>query len=323
MPRPTRTPLILLLCGAAIAANADAPDVPDDVDSTASFGDWDVRFTDATPYDCTMPPPPGADLDFLPFSVARDMLDAITGSANVLPNEPPNFLTAYAELGFGPALFDLDFSDDTELFAYNCAPGSGVDPDCDTATAGHDYMAWAATRNCMSSEARTRFIAGHEIFHYIQYGYVGFDLSDWGSTAVEGTARMMEDQVYVDLDAANTFVFSDAQNYLVNPNRSIWSLGEDLGYQSVLAWKYAAEQFGNVRDEPRVGVDFIRRFWERADAAEDDPSTPRVFGETLLEFTGNSLTTGDHLDASLAWFQRFAHTNLVRRYDLSGLTPAL
>ncbi|MGA1840601.1 MAG: hypothetical protein ACMUIU_08245 [bacterium] len=106
----------------------------------------------------------------------------------------------------------------------------------------------------------------HEMFHQVQYTY-----GSWSSFFSEGTASMMQDKVYTNLDQstglemasyfreANWFLDTQTDNSLI-----------DLSYSACLFWTYITEQYGTITTEPQVGVDFIRGMLNNHDSGSDD-----------------------------------------------------
>jgi hypothetical protein len=306
MPR-SRSLAAIALAGAAAAALADHPSPLPFTYTTDEF-DYTIRFTMSNPYDCTADPPDDADLNFLPFNQAQSMVEALDSGGLPVPGVPPGYHLGYTNLGFPTPDFD---GEDEQVLAYDCAPG-GVhdDEDCDNGRANATRIIMPTTRYCGASERGLRRVMGHELFHHVQYAY-GVGSSAWGKALFEGTARMMEDHVYDDIDGDGSAAFpGEVQDYLDDPNRDFWT----IAYETALGWKYAAEQFGTTDTEPQIGVDFIRTLWENVEADKDDPDVPAVFEKTLRDYQP---------DASLRrWFRDFAIANIAKEFDASGLADA-
>ena len=91
-----------------------------------------------------------------------------------------------------------------------------------------------------ATEPCLRLVMGHELFHHTQYAYITFGKwSAWGNVPVEGTARMMQDKIYTDLDGDAGCITYRGQvtNYMDNPNRTLWN----LSYTTALWWNYLSE----------------------------------------------------------------------------------
>jgi hypothetical protein len=304
--------LPILLC--SLAARADHPFPLPNWVVTPDL-EYAVTYTSEHPYGCVIPGP-GDDGNFVPVEVARDVANALDRGGPGSPGNPPGFHAGYMYLGFRSPDFagneppgDPPFISQVQIF--DCAPGRAHDDDdCDSGMALADVINLPATGYCSQSELAIRRVVGHELFHHVQYGYVGFEnWPSWGGLPLEGTARMMEDQVYSDLDAYGTSFASDAVLYLDDPNR-VWL---KLGYRSALGWKYAAERYGTTAEEPQVGVDFIRRFWERvAQATENDHvDFIATFEDTIGEFSPGT-TIHD-------FFADFSIANIAKEFDTSLL----
>ncbi len=306
-----RTTLLALLVALSPLAMADPPPLPDSW--TTGLG-YEVAFTDDNPYDCSNPMPLLDDLDYLPSNQALNMAQALDGGGSSSPGNPAGYHVGYTNLGFKAPDFDGNDlgADGPEVQVYNCAPGGPHDPDCDNGSAPSDRIRMPATRYCLSSERNIRRVMGHELFHHVQFGYIDFsNWLAWGRVAVEGSARMMEDHIYADIDGDSSLSFwNEVQDYMQNPNRDFWT----TSYESALGWKYAAEQYGTTSSEPQIGVDFVRTFWENAEDAGDNRDTPSTFQDTIRDFdSSGSLTT---------FFRDFAIANVAREYDVSALPDA-
>ncbi len=103
----------------------------------------------------------------------------------------------------------------------------------------------------------------HELLHRVQYKYSGM-ADEWGTGlfAMEGHAKFMEDEVFVNLDDASGTQYQLRSNgYLGNPNWDVTT----ASYNACFFWKYFTEQYGAATDEPERGVDAIRHFWEQSE----------------------------------------------------------
>lgn len=290
--RPLLASILLLAPALAAAATLD------DVITTPNFP-YDVRFTNDNPYNCAAPPP-GADPDYMPTAQAQNIADALDNDDPAAPGDPNGYHTGHVDLGFPSPVF---LGPGTEVFVSDCAPG------CDSGNAPADRINMPTSIYCTSSERNIRRVAGHEHFHHVQFTYITFgQWLNWGRTAIEGSARMMEDQVYADIDGDPAMGFqNEAANYLGNPNQDFWA----SSYRAALGWKYAAERYGNVAAEPQVGVDFIRRFWENAQANNASPDTPGTFDQTVRQF--------DNRSSARDWFHDFSIANIAKEYDVTSL----
>ena len=162
-----------------------------------------------------------------------------------------------------------------------------------------------------TSDNEMQHTQGHELFHRVQFNYDADWDPDWAiiSWMYEGTARMMEDEVFTNIDhwpQAMTAAFSfneEVNNYLVSAQNDLTS--HPMRYKSALWWKYFAEQFGTTMTEPQRGVDAIRRVWEAVDPASDIAA---------INSTLATLSPGMTFDRA---FRRFVVANWAK--DLTGL----
>lgn len=158
---------------------------------------------------------------------------------------------------------------------------------------------------CFSVDEDIQVVAGHELFHRVQYSYDGVE-ARWFK---EGTARAIQDNVFVnidDWDDALTSVFSfntEANNYLVSTNADITS--DPMRYMSALWWKYFSEQYGSTPAEPELGVDAFVALWESAATADDIAA---------LNDALSDLGAGVNFDTA---FRRFTVANYTK--DLTGV----
>ncbi len=163
---------------------------------------------------------------------------------------------------------------------------------------------------CFTSNEERRHTIGHELFHRIQFHYDS-KWANWTdiSWMYEGTARMMEDNTFNDIDNwANsmTAAFSfnqEVNNYLASASNDLTS--HPMRYMACLFWKYFSEQYGKTTGEPQLGVDAIRRLWEAVTTKRDISAV-----NSALTALGANTT----FDAA---FRRFAVANYTK--DLTGL----
>lgn len=284
---------------------------PDPLPSQAYSEGWTVLFSQENPYAC-MPNTPISllsDRNFLPLAQAEIMLQSLVGPLTTVPvTDPDGFVEGLSELGFYMA-------PPSAVFSYDCAPGNLFhSDDCDSGTAVPLAITMPATLYCAATEQQIRRVIGHEHFHLVQYMYLEFDdWTDWGRTLVEGTARMMEDQVFSDLDSWSTSRFvTQANEYLANPQLPFWW----ASYDAALGWKYAAEQFGTTTGEPEYGNDFMVALWNQVqtDTLAETSDAPRTVETTMQQFSPTMTLE--------RWFQDFGIANLARLYDLTKLTAA-
>ncbi len=302
-----RTLLAALLLPAALPARATHPDTfPFEL--TTSTYDYNIHFDATGPYDCSADSPPmGADLNYFPIVQAYNVADALDRDGNPVPGFPAGYIDGYTSLGFNSP----DFAgEDDEVLIYDCAPGGAHDDaDCDNGQASATRIRLPSTVWCDASERNLRRVTGHELFHHVQFSYApASTYLTWGKVAFEGTARMMEDEIYDDIDGdSNLSFWNEAEDYLEAPNRDFWR----VSYESALGWKHMSEQFGTVTTEPQYGVDFIRTFWETVESYPSSPDLPAAIEETIQSFDPS---------ASLkSWFYDFSVANIAKEFDLSAI----
>ncbi len=297
---------------------ADHPSPLPDVITTPNIG-YTVNYTDNNPYNpdtnldgiCDVngvgAVPAGSDANYIPAGQATNFANALDNSnANALGNPNGNH-AGFVNLGFLAPSF-TGGSSPTSIF--DCALHEG----CDTGAAWGNRIDIPAASYICASEPCIRLVLGHELFHHTQFAYITFgNWQSWGATPVEGMARMMQDKIYSDLDAdAGCITYlGEIQDWMNSPDRDLWA----SGYDSALWWGYLAEQFGTPSAEPNYGVDFIRTFWERAQANNANPNTPETTRETIGLFDNTAVMEDAYLDFGIA--------NVAREFDVSALPDAI
>lgn len=183
-----------------------------------------------------------------------------------------------------------------------------------------------------SGSANIREICAHELFHNIQYEYVGYvSTYFWGTLApfaTEATATAMMEALF---DTTDATPMSSSKGYMwwvrmylkYYYDDYLWSCGESDadGYQAAVFWKYLMEQFGTDRTEPHTGHDIIERFWELAEADANGVYT--MLSDVLDEKDRYTTAAHDEGVALEEAFQDFSIANWVRRYingTVSGYT---
>lgn len=289
-----------------LPASADHPTpMPDTITTTQSYI---INYTNDNPY--TPPLSPGDDRNWFPTSQAQNLADALDNDGSSSPGAPNGHHSAFQSLGFGTPAFD---GGDRNTFVFDCGMHGG----CDSGNAPRDRINLPTAQGMAyptQAESCLRLVMGHELFHHVQYDYITFDKwSAWGSMPVEGTARMMQDKIYSDLDGdAGCITFNGSVgDFFGNPNLSLW----DSGYSSAIFWSYASEQLGTLSTEPSIGVDFVRTFWENAEANNEDPNVPQTLRDTIRDY-----------DTTLSLeelFHRFSIANIAREFDLTFIPDAI
>jgi Mg-chelatase subunit ChlD len=300
--KPRRLPIVLaimlLLSGTVLAAPPDPPTPLPDSINTPSFG-YVVRYIDDDPM---------TDADFFSQAQAQRIADALNNSNVAAAGNPNGYHVGYNNLGF----LDPSFGDPVRsTFVFDCAPFGG----CDRGNAPSDRINMPAPTVLGDAERCLRGTMGHELFHHTQYAYITFNKwQQWGSTAVEGTARMMQDKIFSDLDSnspGGCITYNgEVTGFLGNPNQDIWQ----ASYGAALFWTYLAEQLGTTTGEPQLGADFVRTFWERAQANNSSPDTVNAVREAIDAF--NTSETLENI------FQDFTIANYTKGLNLNAIANA-
>lgn len=160
-------------------------------------------------------------------------------------------------------------------------------------------------------EIEHRRLVVHEMFHHVQYAYLGSN-EGWGSWMSEAIPKMMEDKLYDDIDEDTSLRFySEVDSYLGNPNRRLM----DLSYTAAIYWNYLTERFGvspNAFQQTDIdvhrGVDFIKRLYEDA-ADADGTDAKEVIDDLVRSIDGDS-----SFDES---WQDFTIANYLKDYTIS------
>ncbi len=164
---------------------------------------------------------------------------------------------------------------------------------------------------CVIDDLFVKMVTQHEMFHHIQLAYWHtFDdgYAGWGDWVVEGSARMMQDKLFADLDFTD-YSFAgfhkEVNKALDQTETSLF----DLSYRGCLFWTYVAERFG-TGSEPSFGADFIRSFYEElaADGADGSSAAAESLNDVIQANGGGSL---DHV-----WLD-YAIANIAKDFDVS------
>lgn len=301
-----RAGLGLLFAGALLLpqpAESTHDPLPDSI-TTPNLG-YVVRFDNDNPY--TPPAGAGDDTNFFPTAQAQSAADALDRSGASAAGNPNGYHNGYVGLGFLAADFD---GAELGTRVFDCSMHGG----CDSGNAPADRINLPATGYVSQSDACIRLVMGHELFHHVQYAYIDFsNWSGWGNEPVEGTARMMQDKLYTDIDGnAGCITYrGEVNNYLGNPNQTMWN----LSYTTALFWNYLTEQLGTNPTAPAIGTDFVRRFWERAGARAGEPDFVGVLRQTIQDF--------DVFETLENVFHDFTIANAAKDLDLALIPDGL
>ena len=308
--------LPILLHAPSARATHGSP-LPDS--ATTPNYDYEVFWEDDNPYDPDVDSngscdvfspgdvPGGSDRDYFPAATAQQVLDSYDNNNTFSVGNPNGHHDGFLALGFTTD----DWRSPTRI--YDC----NAHIDCDTGAANSSNVWLPAPNWICADDAALRLVIGHEHFHHVQYG-AGLSSGRWTKALMEGTARMMQDQIYSDLDADGGGMIccsfrGEANQYLNNTNRNLFS--DSMSYDAALWWKYASEQFGAYAPEPNLGTDFIVRMFANA---ADEPSSAD------LDDLVNSTIRQTHPDSSLdEAFHDFTIANVAKEFDASGLDDAI
>lgn len=256
--------------------------------------------------------PAGSNLDFFPTASAQSVLDAFDNDSPSTVGSPNGNHWGFLNLGFDTD----DWRSPTSIFdcsdhAYNNDGSNG----CDSGQANANMIRLPAPQWICDSDAALRLLVGHELFHHVQYES-GLSTSKWTKALMEGTARMMQDQVYSDLDGDGgadgcCLFWAEVEDYLQDTNRNLFS--DNVSYEAALFWKYATEQFGAWAPEPNLGTEFLVRMFAKADDVSSDL-------EDLVEQTIQDTHPDRTIDDV---FIDFAIANIAKEFDVSSLSDAI
>ncbi|WP_028645533.1 choice-of-anchor X domain-containing protein [Nocardioides sp. URHA0020] len=290
-----RTTLTLLALGTSAALLATAMTANGAVETSPSNG-YTVTYTP----DDGMVPLTAAEF---PQLQAQRLATALSNNNAVTPGNPAGLHNGYAAQGFDAP----DFAGSPrQILALDCTTIGG----CDSGNAPADRINMPVANYRSSAEDCLRLVVGHELFHHIQYESIGFgNWSTWGADPVEGTARVMQDKLYSDLDnnAGCITYLAQVNNYLGDPSRTMWG----LSYTTALFWNYLMERLGNDRAEPGVGTDFIREFWQNAQDAGSNRDFLGTLRTTIHDFDSTASLEG--------LFHDFTVANYTKQMDVSAL----
>ena len=294
MKRSTRLalPIAPMLLASLVLATSSgrAQECPLDLTDTAhvasppATNDYDVYFKDS----------PG-DVDHFPTERAGFVRDATLASHDAFTG---------ASLGF-PTPFWSVTPNDSCIYAFE-GQGAG--------RARPRYIEYKAPELSRAEEPEIRKVVLHELFHHVQYDTMRFeDHIAWGPWISEGTAAVMEDKTFADLDDDRLRQYLRlVSQYINDPNAPLVSY--ERGYGAALFWTYFSEQLGTTTSEPGYGVDAIRRLFQLIDGR--DPDSFQLVRDTMADL-GSTRSLED-------FFTDFSISLYTHARDVSPLPePAL
>ncbi len=221
---------------------------------------------------------------------------------------PQGYDHGYELLGFLEPDFDGGLR---SIFYWNCGD------DCNGGIAQADQVVMPTQLWRGLSESCTRNTLGHELMHKIQRAYsVSTAPNSLGKWVTEGHARALQDKIYAEFDTlpetdCRTIFVSQVNNYLTDVHdQSLWN----LSYDAALWWAYLMEQYGQIRDEPWYGADFLVTWYDQALAAGENASS---FG-----ITNNTIKFYDPSQSITSTYRSFVLANILKDMRLSSLSDA-
>jgi Mg-chelatase subunit ChlD len=236
-------------------------------------------------------------IDRTDFCVYFNSANTTNGQATTVADHIQAYWDRYVtDFGF---LVPASASGQLEVWIINNASCNGV------TSAGWDHL--EVNNGCFGTPESIQKVAGHELFHRVQYSYDGSEVK-WFK---EGTARAIEDNAFANIDnwattltAVSSSFNKQVNEYLLNTNLDLTS--DPQRYNSALWWKYFMEQYGTTVGEPQLGVDAMLRLWQAAATQNDVAAVNGALGV---------LGAGVNFDGA---FQRFAAAVWMK--DLTNVT---
>lgn len=234
-------------------------------------------------------------VDRTEFCVRYDDTDTTAAQATTVADLTQLYWDRYVdELGFRTPLY----TDKLVVEVRNNASCNGA------TDAGINYL--YIYNGCFTPDGAINKVTGHELFHRVQLASAD-DLTA-GLWLFEGTARLMEDLAFADIDnwvnamSSSSSFNQQVNTYLNNTNVDITDIAQR--YNSALWWKFFTEQYGTITTEPERGVDAIVELWEAAETSDDIAAVNAAL---------NTLGAGQTFDSA---FRRFVLANWTK--DLAG-----
>ncbi|MFT5127888.1 MAG: hypothetical protein ACI8W8_001496 [Rhodothermales bacterium] len=210
--------------------------------------DWHVRWHNRD----------ASDKDFCPDAQAMKIANATDSPRGHFssPDDPDGVLNAFEAMGFPPPA--ISGGDVKIQHIKNFGDSLGA--------ANGNRIRYLASWARSATFPDIRSVVTHEAFHGVQMAYAGNAvLGKLSPLLIEGTATAMMDRVFLRDDSSN-FGHTYYDYYSDEEELSLW----DRDYDGALWWSYLMEQYGGVREEPQVGVDFLQAVWRITQ--ETDPS---------------------------------------------------
>ena len=133
---------------------------------------------------------------------------------------------------------------------------------------------------------------------------------------LDGTARMLQDKIYTDLDTYNgggccCGYLGEVNGFLANPNQDIWT--RHLSLRAILGLFIRA--VGNRHRRAGGGSGFYARVVERAQANNSPPDVVKATREAIAHYS-----TSETLEER---FQDFTIANYTKLMNLSALSSPM
>lgn len=220
--------------------------------------------------------------------------------ATVLSGDLEAAYDAYVSYGFEAPVLNGDGFIETYIYGSGAWGRTSPSWDCIVISPGRVRASAGAIR---------KGTPHHELFHRVQFEYDAGE-TDWMS---EGTAKMMEDQVFTDTDTdPNSAFLNEVSNYLNNPDLAkVDNNGNVIGggllqasYKAALFWKYLSEQYGNSpTTEPGYRSNALVELYQAAQTADNTGAVESALGD----LGSGNLTFGDV-------FNDFIAANFLKDY---------
>ncbi len=273
-----------------------APALATDKMFTAAPWGWHVEYA----------PESTTSIHYCPPSRVKWVRNAAHDPSDTPAGEPHGYLDGYTAKGFPePAINGRNI----------LVVGS------DTNNATEERIVISA-EDCRDNSYVNNFdTTGHELFHGIQYAYLGRGdkFYAFNKAVTEGHAKTLEGKIFdvvqgSSIIGASTTFFTDlsmgtnanSREYLEDlTGKTIWS--ED--YETTLWWTFLSKEYGLDQTLPSFGIDFMRTFWQTAASLPGENG-----GITVLRQTLQNVGVGTPLPEI---FRRFAVANEARNFTIA------